>query len=164
MRGRAQRHSLPQPGEVKERDELVPRPRSFWFKPQKHPWDEFESIPRDWSEPLPMTPMRGNSWRDSVTSVTSNGISTSSLHEPRSRSSIWRSSDRFSNGSSSSIFTRFSGSTTSTSLTAPSSGTTSKRSSRGSVFQREKRISNVKSGLYAISLLSDTNSKSWLYQ
>ena len=156
MRGITQRHSLPQPGEVKGHGGSVLRPRSFWFKPQRNTQDEFESIPGGWCDPLPTTgdldvnTIKGNGWRDSAQSVTSNGTSTTSLHETRPRSDIWGSSDRFSNGSSSSVLTRFSGSTASTSLTLPSPGTTSKRSSRGSVLQREKRFSSAKSELHTI--------------
>jgi hypothetical protein len=159
MRRGTQRYSLPQLGEVGQRDGSVPRPQSLWFKARPTTRGEFESIPR-WSDALAATEelgvdsLEGNGWRYSAQSMTSNGSgSGASLHhEPRSQSSNWSSSDRFSlssSASTSSIFTS-SASTTSTSLTALSSGTISKRSSRGSVLQREKRFSNIKGEFCAI--------------
>jgi len=148
---RTQRHSLPQPVRMKKRDRSILRSRSFWFTPQQRTRAELESAPggsSDASQILvdpDVSSLRGDSWRHSAQSVTSNG--GGSITGSPSRFNSWRSSDRLSlksNMSLSSVFTRFSGSTASTSLTVPASGTSSKRSSRGSVLQREKRFSNVK--------------------
>ena len=159
-----QRHSLPYPAVVMgERDESVSRPKSLRFRPLQNTRDEVESTPPEGLSggPLPFGDLnvsspKGNGWRYSARSVASNGGGSVISLEPRSRLSHWRSSDQLSlssnvSSSSSSAHTRFSGSTTSTLFTSPSSGTISKQSSRGSVLQREKRFSNIKSKLNAIS-------------
>lgn len=149
------RHSMPHPVEVIEkRDEIVPRPKSFWFKPRQGTRSGVEPIPPGGlpDRPLPFEDLSANSLgendrRHSARSVTSTGSGSVISLEPRSQVSDWRFSDQLSlssHMSSSSALTRFSGSTASTAFTALSSGTTSKRSSRGSVLQREKRFSSVK--------------------
>lgn len=159
--GRAtQRHSLPQPVGTQQHDELVPRPKSFLFKPQQNTRDKFESTSlRGLSGALQafgipdVNSTRANGWRDSARSVTSSGCaSVTTVSESHPRWGNWRSSDQLSlssNTSSSSAFTRFSSSTASTSLTASSSGTMSARSSRSSLPQKDKRFSNIKRELYA---------------
>lgn len=146
-----QRHSMPQPAMIKKRDRLIPRHQSLWFKPRKTSRgdNESESTPgnqtclRQEIGDLDGNSSRGNSWRYSARSATSNK-SNSSLQDSRPTPGYSRSSDRFSltsDESSSSLFTRISTSTLSTFLTAPSS---SRRSSKGSLLQREKRFSSIK--------------------
>ena len=139
---------------IEKRDEPVPRPKSFWFKPRQGTRDGVGPIlPGDLSGRLLLSgdpgasSLRENDRRYSARSATSTGAGSVISLEPRSQASDWRFSDQLSlnsHMSSSSALTRFSGSTASTAFTALSSGTTSKRSSRSSVLQREKRFSSVK--------------------
>jgi hypothetical protein len=152
-----QRRSLPQPVEVKMRDRLAPRPKSFWIGSREKARGESKSTQMGWVGPLQAAGDLGvnsqrSSWRNSTRSVISNG-STASLRDSGSRLDRSRSNDRSSlrsNGSLSSVLTRFSGSTSSTLLTAPSS------SRRSSMLQREKRFSIVKCGSHS-DFPADTN-------